>query len=219
MLTVIQLFSLKVEKARPNRENTHRSGCEPRNKQHSEVRPEFTTAEEVYKTAKPGDMLEFDRGAYSHWGIYLGLGRVIHPQIPPQTAGKDCLSTCFSAMSGQTVNKALVQEDDLKTASNGGLVRVNNMYDEEQTTTFKQRRESPTTPGCITHSKTPKHPMQKHRADKHRMRRKRDNERQHTTQKHQTQRTTHKPTRPIGNRCRLKTAICHGNSSRCGHPG
>ncbi|KAK3108170.1 hypothetical protein FSP39_002555 [Pinctada imbricata] len=34
------------------------------------------------------------------------------------------------------------------------------------------------------------------------------------TQKHQTQRTTHKPTRPIGNRYRLRTAICHGNSRR-----
>ncbi|KAK3092420.1 hypothetical protein FSP39_002620 [Pinctada imbricata] len=54
--------------------------------------------------------------------------------------------------------------------------------------------------------------MQKHRADKHRKRRKRDKERQRTTQKHQTQRTTHKPTRPMGNRCRLRTAICHGNS-------
>ncbi|KAK3084841.1 hypothetical protein FSP39_020013 [Pinctada imbricata] len=94
---------------------------------------EFSTPEDVYKTAQPGDMLEFNRGAYSHWGIYLGLGRVVHPQIPPQTAGKDCLSTCCSAMSGQAVNKALVQEDDLKTASNGGLVRVNNMYDGKQT--------------------------------------------------------------------------------------
>ncbi|KAK3084462.1 hypothetical protein FSP39_013931 [Pinctada imbricata] len=81
------------------------------------------------------------------------------------------------------------------------------------------RRGSPTTPGCSTHSKTPKHPMQKHNADKHGKRRIRDKERQRTTQKHQTQRTTHKPTRPMGNRCRLRTAICHGNSRRCGYPG
>ncbi|KAK3096100.1 hypothetical protein FSP39_023229 [Pinctada imbricata] len=54
--------------------------------------------------------------------------------------------------------------------------------------------------------------MQKHRVDKHRKRHKRDKERQRTTQKHQTQKTTHKPTRPIGNRCRLRMAICHGNS-------
>ncbi|KAK3090216.1 hypothetical protein FSP39_010150 [Pinctada imbricata] len=56
--------------------------------------------------------------------------------------------------------------------------------------------------------------MQKHKADKHRKRRVRDKERQRKTQKHQTQRTTHKPTRPMGNRCRLRTAICHGNSRR-----
>ncbi|KAK3107042.1 hypothetical protein FSP39_005764 [Pinctada imbricata] len=60
----------------------------------------------------------------------------------------------------------------------------------------------------------PKHPMQKHRADKHRKRRKRDKECQRTTQKHKTQRTTHKPTRPMGNRCRLRMAICHGNNRR-----
>ena len=83
----------------------------------------------------------------------------------------------------------------------------------------KQRRGFPTTPGCSTHSKTPKHSMQKHKADKHRKRRIRDKERQRTTQKHQTQRTTHKPTRPMGNRCRLRTAICHVNSRRCGYPG
>ncbi|KAK3090479.1 hypothetical protein FSP39_012189 [Pinctada imbricata] len=74
---------------------------------------------------------------------------------------------------------------------------------------MKQRRGSPTTPGCSTHSKTP---MQKHKADKHKKRRARDKERQRTTQKHQTHRTTHNPTRPMGNRCRLKTAICHGYS-------
>ncbi|KAK3102107.1 hypothetical protein FSP39_008857 [Pinctada imbricata] len=45
-------------------------------------------------------------------------------------------------------------------------------------------------------------------------RRVRDKERQRTTQKHQTQRTTHKPTRPMGNRCRIRTAICHGNNRR-----
>ncbi|KAK3098271.1 hypothetical protein FSP39_017768 [Pinctada imbricata] len=57
--------------------------------------------------------------------------------------------------------------------------------------------------------------MLKHRTDKHRKRRKRDKERQRTTQKHQTQRTTHKPTRPTGNRCRLRTALRHGNSRSC----
>ncbi|KAK3107330.1 hypothetical protein FSP39_012001 [Pinctada imbricata] len=66
---------------------------------------------------------------------------------------------------------------------------------------------------------TPKHPMQKHKANKHIKRRIRDKERQRTTQKHQIQRTTHKPTRPMGNQCRLRTVICHGNSRRCGYPG
>ncbi|KAK3101399.1 hypothetical protein FSP39_003246 [Pinctada imbricata] len=66
----------------------------------------------------------------------------------------------------------------------------------------------------------PKHPMQKHRADKHRKRRKRDKERQstHNTETSNTK-TTHKPKRTMGNRSRLRTAICHGNSRKCGYPG
>ncbi|KAK3096114.1 hypothetical protein FSP39_023383 [Pinctada imbricata] len=31
--------TVKIEKARPSRENSHRNGCEPRNEQYSEVRP------------------------------------------------------------------------------------------------------------------------------------------------------------------------------------
>ncbi|KAK3090982.1 hypothetical protein FSP39_016225 [Pinctada imbricata] len=34
------------------------------------------------------------------------------------------------------------------------------------------------------------------------------------TNKHQTKMTTHKPTRPMGNRYRLRTAICHVSSKR-----
>jgi len=96
---------------------------------------------------------------------------------------------------------------------------TNSTLQHEISVDIKQRRGSPTTPSCSTPSKTPKHPMQKHKADKHKKRPARDKERQRTTQKHQTQRTTHKPTRPMGNRCRLRTAICHGNSRRYGYPG
>ena len=43
--------------------------------------------------------------------------------------------------------------------------------------------------------------------NKHPQRRKRDKEK-----------TTHKPTRPMGNRCRLRTAICQAVSRRYGYP-
>ncbi|KAK3097634.1 hypothetical protein FSP39_011598 [Pinctada imbricata] len=52
--------------------------------------------------------------------------------------------------------------------------------------TIKERRGSPTTQGCSTHSKIPKHPCKKHRTDTHRKRRKRDKEHQSTTKKHET---------------------------------
>ncbi|KAK3087883.1 hypothetical protein FSP39_011970 [Pinctada imbricata] len=60
---------------------------------------------------------------------------------------------------------------------------------------------------------TVKHPMQKHKR-----RVQHETEKRHTTCKHLTQKTTHKPTRPMGNRCRLWTAICHASSKWCGYP-
>ncbi|KAK3092452.1 hypothetical protein FSP39_002965 [Pinctada imbricata] len=39
-----------------------------------------------------------------------------------------------------------------------------------------------------------------------------------TTSKHPTQNTTHKPTRPMGNRFRLGTAICYVSSKWCSYP-
>ncbi len=33
---------------------------------------EFTRAD-ISTYAKPGDMIEFHRGAYSHWAIYIGM--------------------------------------------------------------------------------------------------------------------------------------------------
>ncbi|KAK3103590.1 hypothetical protein FSP39_020388 [Pinctada imbricata] len=36
---------------------------------------------------------------------------------------------------------------------------------------------------------------------------------------HRTLKTTHKPTRPMGNRCRLRTAISHVSNRWCGYPG
>ena len=78
----------------------------------------------------------------------------------------------------------------------------------------EEGRRSPTRPRCSINSKTPKHPMQKHKR-----RVQHETEKRHTTCKHQTQKTTHKPTRPMGNRCRLWTAICHASSKWCGYPG
>ncbi|KAK3104589.1 hypothetical protein FSP39_005688 [Pinctada imbricata] len=54
---------------------------------------------------------------------------------------------------------------------------------------------------------------------KHKRRVQHETEKRHTACKHQTQKTTHKPTRPMGNQCRLWTAICHASSKWCGYPG
>ncbi|KAK3090109.1 hypothetical protein FSP39_009260 [Pinctada imbricata] len=54
---------------------------------------------------------------------------------------------------------------------------------------------------------------------KHKRRVQHETEKRHSTSKHQTEKTTHKPTRPMGNWCRLWTAICHASSKWCGYPG
>jgi hypothetical protein len=47
-------------------------------RQARECTTEFTTPDKL--VAKPGDLIEFQRavGIYSHWGVYIGEGEVIH---------------------------------------------------------------------------------------------------------------------------------------------
>lgn len=45
-------------------------------------RNEFTTPQNIVQIAKPGDVLEFDRGVYYHAGVYLDNGEVLHKQKP-----------------------------------------------------------------------------------------------------------------------------------------
>ena len=44
---------------------------------------------------------------------------------------------------------------------------TNSTLQHEISVDIKERRGSPTTPGCSTHSKNPKHPVSKHRTNTH----------------------------------------------------
>ncbi|XP_072277556.1 phospholipase A and acyltransferase 2-like [Pyxicephalus adspersus] len=72
---------------------------------------------------KPGDLIEFQRTFYQHWGIFVGNGYVVH--LTDQD-GYSSLSSAF----GET---AVVRKDHLETVACGCNYKVNNKYDSKRT--------------------------------------------------------------------------------------
>ncbi|XP_018420767.1 PREDICTED: HRAS-like suppressor 2 [Nanorana parkeri] len=68
---------------------------------------------------KPGDLIEFMRDFYQHWGVYVGGGYVVH------LTDQDGWSSISSAL-GET---AVVRKDRLETVAYGCNYKVNNKYD------------------------------------------------------------------------------------------
>ncbi|XP_063800952.1 phospholipase A and acyltransferase 2-like isoform X4 [Pseudophryne corroboree] len=71
---------------------------------------------------KPGDLIEFQRFAYQHWGIYVGNGEIVH--LTDQD-GWSSLSSAF----GET---AVVKKDRLERVAAGCVYKVNNKYDQKR---------------------------------------------------------------------------------------
>ncbi|XP_063293675.1 phospholipase A and acyltransferase 3-like [Pelobates fuscus] len=70
---------------------------------------------------KPGDLIEFIRPFYQHWGIYVGDGYVVH------LTDQEGWSSLSSALGGS----AVVRKDLLESVANGCGYRVNNKYDQK----------------------------------------------------------------------------------------
>uniref|UniRef100_A0A8C5R5R8 LRAT domain-containing protein n=1 Tax=Leptobrachium leishanense TaxID=445787 RepID=A0A8C5R5R8_9ANUR len=70
---------------------------------------------------KPGDLIEFIRPFYQHWGIYVGDGYVVH------LTDQEGWSSFSSAFGGT----AVVRKDRLENVANGCSYRVNNKYDQK----------------------------------------------------------------------------------------
>ncbi|XP_075182800.1 phospholipase A and acyltransferase 2-like isoform X2 [Anomaloglossus baeobatrachus] len=68
-----------------------------------------------------GDLIEFIRPFYQHWGIYVGDGYVVH--LTDQEGG----SSLSSAFGGS----AVVRKDHLENVAKGCCYKVNNKYDEK----------------------------------------------------------------------------------------
>ncbi|KAK3094298.1 hypothetical protein FSP39_000021 [Pinctada imbricata] len=138
-----------------------------------------------------------------------------HCVINPDYMKKNCARSCRTCTSG------LKLEDDIQ--NDGGYTiteeNVGKPGNGQQKIAFnlsvlshgpQHLVAAPTATSQNTHCKTQRRHAQKETQWY--------KERQ-ITEKHKTQMTTHKPTRPMGKRCLLRTVICHVRSRRCGYPG
>ncbi|KAH9496472.1 Phospholipase A and acyltransferase 2 [Bulinus truncatus] len=84
----------------------------------------------LYDRLKVGDRVEFKRGYYSHWGIYIGFGKIAH------LAGEDddgidanMDSIHLFSIGGTSFNKAQIRIDDFWTVVGGDKAYINNSRD------------------------------------------------------------------------------------------
>ncbi|CAF0735319.1 unnamed protein product [Adineta ricciae] len=87
--------------------------------------------EDLLSKAKPGDMIEFIRGAYSHWAIYVDNGFVIHRWGDHDGIGKSVgFWGNFLTLSGTQFDKATILQSKVDDVLGlGGKARINNYRD------------------------------------------------------------------------------------------
>lgn len=75
-----------------------------------------------------GDLIEFPRGAYSHWATYIGEGEVVH-LAGDDGDGLNITSGNFFTICGKRFNKAKVVRDDFFKVADKSKARKNNGKD------------------------------------------------------------------------------------------
>ncbi|KAM7177348.1 phospholipase A and acyltransferase 2-like isoform 2-T2 [Macrochelys suwanniensis] len=73
---------------------------------------------------EPGDLIEFQRMGYQHWGIYVGKGHVVHFTFPELEEGLN------NILNGEFV-KAKVQKERLRNVAHVSNYAVNNQLDKK----------------------------------------------------------------------------------------
>ena len=83
-----------------------------------------------------GDLVEFPRGPYSHWGVYVGEGQIVHLSGADDNRygnnkADDVLSgNCFT-ISGVDCDKACVKKEDFWNVVEDSLAKKNNEKDKK----------------------------------------------------------------------------------------
>lgn len=99
---------------------------------------QFLPVELVVSQAKPGDIIEFDRGLYIHYAIYSGNQKVIHyaPHLSEEEAKRLHFASgnveLFAALFCQMEFKAVCREEHIREVANLDYVRINNQEIEAQ---------------------------------------------------------------------------------------
>ncbi|XP_065583715.1 phospholipase A and acyltransferase 3-like [Artemia franciscana] len=81
-----------------------------------------------------GDLLEFNRGCFSHWAVYIGNGakheNEVMDLVKPDSTGC-CLSGGSNFMGSLNSNENPVQARDLFDVWKDSRCRINNSYDKD----------------------------------------------------------------------------------------
>merc|ERR1711990_30953 len=95
---------------------------------------------ETYEAMRIGDLLEFHRGLYTHWGVAIGDGKIIHLSGDDDdglgasvggAAGKfGSVSGAAFTISGVNFEKARVKCDDFWDVARKSKANINNTKDE-----------------------------------------------------------------------------------------
>ncbi|KAM9470551.1 retinoic acid receptor responder 3-like [Clarias gariepinus] len=72
---------------------------------------------------EPGDLIEIDRGAYQHWGIYVGDGYIIH------LVSSDFAQAASNSLACMMENKAVVKKEKLSDVAGNDKYTINNQLD------------------------------------------------------------------------------------------
>lgn len=104
-----------------------------------ELQPHHHHNSTVLAELEEGDLIEFNRGLYSHWAVYYGDGKVIH-LAGDENDGLNATYNSGSAFTicGKSFNKAFVRIDDFWNVVLDSKAKKNNSKDK------KMRPLSPT---------------------------------------------------------------------------
>ncbi|XP_077994927.1 phospholipase A and acyltransferase 2-like [Glandiceps talaboti] len=86
----------------------------------------------VLDRCEAGDLLKFPRGLYSHWGVYVGNGQVIHMAGVDDTGDERGSHSGSFSISGKQFNKAAIKCDDFLEIVRGCSVEINNSKDRKR---------------------------------------------------------------------------------------
>ncbi|XP_033725534.1 phospholipase A and acyltransferase 3-like [Pecten maximus] len=86
----------------------------------------------VLRELKVGDLVEFPRLLYSHWGVYIGNQQIVHLTGVDGAGSTDALTSgSLFSVCGVNFDKACAKIDDFFKVANGCKAKRNNGKDRE----------------------------------------------------------------------------------------